>query len=47
MQSNIFRNAVLCAAALFIVSVAGAQQWQFVGTRAMGMGGAEIGRAHV
>ena len=45
MQSNIFRNAVLCAAALFVASVAGAQQWQFVGTRAMGMGGAGVATA--
>ena len=45
MQAKIFRNAVLCTAALFVASAAGAQQWQFVGTRAMGMGGAGVATA--
>ena len=42
MQEKAFRNAALLTAVLFVASVAGAQQWQFVGTRAMGMGGAAV-----
>ena len=45
MQTKTFRNAVLCMTALLTASVAGAQQWQFVGTRAMGMGGAGVATA--
>ena len=45
MQSKTFRTAVLGTAVLFAASVVGAQQWQFVGTRAMGMGGAGVATA--
>lgn len=45
MHTTTFRNAVVFTAALFLASVAGAQQWQFVGTRAMGMGGAGVATA--
>ena len=45
MYSKNLRNAVLCGVALLTASVAGAQQWQFVGTRAMGMGGAGVATA--
>lgn len=45
MHIKTFRNAVVVTAALFLASVVGAQQWQFVGTRAMGMGGAGVATA--
>ena len=45
MQSTTFRKAALGVAVLLAASVAGAQQWQFVGTRAMGMGGAGVATA--
>lgn len=45
MQTTTFRKAALCGVALLAASVAGAQQWQFVGTRAMGMGGAGVATA--
>lgn len=45
MQATTLRKAVLFGAALLTASVAGAQQWQFVGTRAMGMGGAGVATA--
>ena len=45
MQTKTFRNVALCVATLLITSVALAQQWQFVGTRAMGMGGAGVATA--
>ena len=45
MQATTFRKAALGVAVLLAASVAGAQQWQFVGTRAMGMGGAGVATA--
>ncbi len=45
MQAKTLRNVVLCMTALLTASVALAQQWQFVGTRAMGMGGAGVATA--
>ena len=45
MQATTFRKVALGMAVLLMFSVAGAQQWQFVGTRAMGMGGAGVATA--
>ena len=45
MQTKMLHRAVLCSAALLAASLAGAQQWQLVGTRAMGMGGAGVATA--
>ena len=42
MKFHVFRGTLLAAAALLFAQMSGAQSWQMVGPRAMGMGGAGV-----